>query len=58
LLATVLALQDDPDVLAVLADPEITKAMVAGDYAALQNNPKIVALMHNAKMREIIDGVR
>jgi hypothetical protein len=58
LLATVLALQDDPDVLAVLADPEITKAMAAGDYAALQNNPKIVALMHNAKMREIIDGVR
>jgi hypothetical protein len=57
LLAAVLALQSDPDVLAVLADPEITKAIAAGDYAALLNNPKIVALMHNAKMREIIDGV-
>ena len=58
LLASVLALQDDPDVAAVVADPEIAKAMAAGDYAALLNNPKIVALMHNARMREIIDGVR
>jgi hypothetical protein len=56
LLAAVLTLQDDPDVVAVLADPEITKAMAAGDYAALLNNPKIVTLMHNAKMRAIIDG--
>ena len=58
LLATILALQDDPDVVAVLADPEIAKAVAAGNYAELLNNPKIVALMHNAKMREIIDGVR
>jgi hypothetical protein len=58
LLATVLTLQNDPDVLAVLADPEIMEAMTAGDYAVLLNNPKIVALMHNAKIREIIDGVR
>ena len=57
LLAMVLTLQNDPDVLAVLADPEIMKAMTAGDYTMLLNNPKIVALMHNAKMREIIDGV-
>jgi hypothetical protein len=56
LLAAALALQSDPDVLAVLADPEIMKAIAAGDYAALLNNPKIVALMQNAKMREIIDG--
>ena len=55
LLATVLALQDDPD---VMADPEIIKAMAAGDYSGLMNNPKIVTLMRNAKMREIIDGVR
>jgi len=57
LFAAVLALQGDPDVLAALADPEITKAIAAGDYAALLINPKIVTLMHNAKMREIIDGV-
>ena len=58
LLATVLALQNDPDVLAVLADPAITKAIAAGDYAALMSNPKIVALMQNAKVRQILDATR
>ena len=57
LLAMVLTLQNDPDVLAVLADPEIMRAMTAGDYTMLLNNPKIVALMRNAKIRDIIDGV-
>jgi len=58
LLATVLSLQNDPDVLAVLSDAEIMKAIAAGDYAALLNNPKIVALINNAKMREIIGEIR
>jgi hypothetical protein len=57
-LAMVLALQNDPAVLAVLADPEITKAIAAGDYAALMNNPKIIALLNNQKVREIIDETR
>jgi hypothetical protein len=54
LLAAVLALQNDPDMLAVLADPDIMKAIAAGDFAALMNNPKIVALMHNAKVQAIV----
>jgi hypothetical protein len=58
LLAAVLALQNDPDVLAVLADPQIMKAIAAGDYTALMNNPKIVALMNNAKVRKIIGETR
>ena len=58
LLAIVLALQNDPAVLAVLADPEITKAIAAGDYSALMNNPKIIALMNNEKLREVIDQTR
>ncbi len=58
LLATVLALQNDPEVLAILADPEVAKAMAAGDYNALTSNPKIVALMQNPKVREIIDALR
>jgi hypothetical protein len=57
-LAMVLALQNDPAVMAVLADPEITKAIEAGDYSALMNNPKILALMNNEKVREVIDQTR
>ncbi len=58
LLAMVLALQNDPAVQAVLADPEITKAIAAGDYSALMNNPKIKALMNDEKVREVIDKAR
>ena len=58
LLALVLALQNDPDVLAVLEDPAIMKAVAAGDYAALMNDPKIVALMQNEKVRKILDGTQ
>lgn len=54
LLSMLLALENDPDVLAVLADPEITKQIAAGDYAALMDNPKMIALMNNEKLREII----
>jgi hypothetical protein len=54
LLAAVLALQNDPDMVAVLADPDIMKAIAAGDFAALMNNPKIIALMHNAKVQAIV----
>ena len=58
LLTTVLALQNDPEVLAVLADPVVAKAIAAGDYNALMSNAKIVALMQNPKMREIIEALR
>jgi hypothetical protein len=57
LLATVLALQNDPAVVAVLADPEVMKAVAAGDYDTLMSNPKIVALMQNPKVREIIEAL-
>jgi hypothetical protein len=58
LLSMLLALQNDPDVLAVLADPEITKEIAAGDFAALMDNPKMIALMNNEKLREIIGQLR
>jgi hypothetical protein len=58
LLAMVFALQNDPAVLAVLADPEIAKGIAAGDYVGLMNNPKIIALMNNEKVRAIIDETR
>ena len=58
LLSMILALQNDPDVQAVLADPEIMGAIASGNYAALMNHPKLIALMSNATVREIIEGVQ
>jgi hypothetical protein len=58
LLTMILALQNDPAMVAALADPEIAKAIAAGDYAGLMNNPKIIALMNNDKVRAIIDATR
>jgi len=57
LLSMILGLQSDPDVQAVLADPEIMSALASGDYATLMNHPKIIALTSNAKVREVIDEV-
>ena len=58
LFSMILGLQSDPDVQAVLADPEIMSALASGDYATLMNHPKIIALTSNAKVREVIDEVR
>lgn len=58
LMALLLGLESDPDVLAVVQDPEVMKDMAAGDYTALMSNPKIVALMSNPKIREIVDALR
>ncbi len=58
LFSMIQALQSDPEVQAVLADPEIMSAMAAGNYAALMNHPKIIALTRNAKVREVIDEAR
>lgn len=58
MLAMIEALQNDPQVMAVLADPEITAALAAGNYAALMNNPKILALTENAKVRAVVDAAQ
>lgn len=58
LLTMLLALQNDPDVLAVLGDPQVMKKIAAGDYTELMNDPKIVALMNNDKVRAIIDEMQ
>lgn len=58
MLAMIEALQDDPEIMAVLADPAVMAAMAAGDYAALMNHPKILALMHNANVQAVIDAAQ
>lgn len=47
------SLQDDPELKAVLNDPEIMQAVQAGDVQALMANPKFMALLNNPKIQEI-----
>jgi hypothetical protein len=57
ILTMVIALQNDPDVLAVLNDPSIMQSIANGDYVALQKNPKILKLENNPAIRQILDAV-
>jgi hypothetical protein len=50
-------LKDDPDVQAVLSDPEIMKAIQSRDYTALANNPKFQKLMNNPTIKQITGDV-
>ena len=47
------ALQDDPELQALVNDPAVMKAISAGDLGALTANPKIMKLMKNPKVQEI-----
>lgn len=53
LMTMIMGLQSDPEVQAILQDPEIMKAVKAGDMNALMANPKFRRLMENAKIKEI-----
>ena len=50
-------LQNDPDMQAVLSDPEIMKAIQSGDYTAVANNPKFQRLMNNPTIKQISGSV-
>ncbi len=46
-------LQNDPEFKNILEDPEIMKAVNAGDIASLQTNPRFMKLLNNATVKEI-----
>lgn len=52
-MAMIMNLQDDPEIQAILQDPEIMNAVNAGDMNALLANPKFIKLMENAKIKRI-----
>jgi len=47
------SLQSDPEFQKVLEDPEIMKAVQAGDVAALMANPQFMKLLNNSTVKEI-----
>lgn len=49
----IFSLHDDPDIQAILSDPEIMKAVNAGDVSALLASPKFMKIMENTHIREI-----
>jgi hypothetical protein len=53
----ILSLQNDPDVQKILQDPEIMKAVNAGDINALLSNPKFMKLLENPAIHEIREKV-
>jgi len=53
----ILVLQNDPDFQDILQDESIMKAISSGDLNALMTNPKIVKLMNNSSVQEIIRKV-
>jgi len=53
IMAMIMNLHDDPDVQAILQDPEIMRAVNAGDVNALMTNPKFIRLMENTQVKAI-----
>ena len=47
------SLQSDPDFQEILHDPEVIKAVQAGDIAALTANPKFMKLLNNQAVQQI-----
>jgi hypothetical protein len=56
-LRMIMALQDDPDVQAVLNDPEVMSAADAGDLDRLLSHPKVIKLLQNPVIQDIGKGL-
>jgi len=55
LMKSIVSLQDDPQIQAILNDPAIVRAVQEGDYSSLLANPKIKALESNTHLKQIIE---
>jgi len=53
-LQSIMALQSDPQIQAILNDPGIAKAIQEGDYASLLGNAKIRALENNDQIKRLL----
>ena len=53
-LPLVMSLQQDPDILAILNDPQLMQAIMSGHITNLQNHPKFRQLESNPTIQEIL----
>jgi hypothetical protein len=53
LMSSITSLQSDPQVQALLADPEILRAVQTLDFETLSRSPKVQALMQNPKVKAL-----
>jgi len=51
---SIMSLQSDPQIQALLNDPAIAKAIQDGNYASLLGNPKIQALESNEHVKQLL----
>ena len=51
---SILSLQNDPQIQALLNDPQIMQAIQRGDYPSLLNNPKIQALDNDPQLKSVL----
>jgi hypothetical protein len=51
---SIMNLQSDPQIQAILNDPAIAKAIQQGDYMSLLGNPKIQALDSNENLKKLL----
>lgn len=52
-MSMIMSLQSDPDMQAVLNDPEVMAAIQSFDLEKLKNHPKIIKLMQNRQIQNI-----
>jgi hypothetical protein len=55
IMALINSLQNDPQVQAILSDPELMQAIYAGNIDALLNNPKLKNLADNPTIKSITE---
>ncbi len=53
IMALILALQNAPEMQALLSDPKELAAVQAGDFGALLSDPRFVKLLNDPRVREI-----
>lgn len=51
---SIMSLQSDPQIQAILSDPTIVQAIQEGDYMSLLGNPKIQALENNEQLKQLL----
>ena len=56
-MAEIQAMAQDPQIVQLLSDPGLVKAVVSKDVQSLQNNPNGQALINNPKMRALMEKV-